>query len=73
MTNMETFYKILIYGNGREPRKEKIDELQKALNEHKKLVNYFLDKRSYLIIELVEYNWNDPEPKTIKKITISNK
>ena len=35
MTNMETFYKIIIYGNGGEPREEKIDELQKALNEHK--------------------------------------
>lgn len=73
MTNMETFYKIIIYGNGGEPREEKIDELQKALNEHKKLVNYFLDKRGYLIIELVEYNRNAPAPETIKKITISNK
>ena len=63
----------MIYGNSGEPREEKIDELQKALNEHKKLVNYFLDKRGYLIIELVEYNWNKPAPETIKKITISNK
>lgn len=73
MTNMETFYKILIYGNGGEPREEKIDELQKALIEYKKLVNYFLDKRANLIIELVEYDWNVPAPETIKKITISSK
>ncbi len=73
MENKKTFYKILIYGNGGEPREEKIDELQKALNEHKKLVNYFLDKRGYLIIELVEYGWNAPAPETIKKVTISNK
>lgn len=70
---MEKFYKILIYGNGGEPREEKINELQKALIEYKKLVNYFLDKRANLIIELVEYDWNVPAPETIKKITISSK
>lgn len=73
MENKKTFYKILIYGNGGEPREEKINELQKALIEYKKLVNYFLDKRANLIIELVEYDWNAPAPETIKKITISSK
>lgn len=73
MKNKENFYKILIYGNGGEPREEKINELQKALNEYKKLVNYFLDKRANLIIELVEYSWNAPAPETIKKATISSK
>lgn len=73
MENEKNFYKILIYGNGEEPIEKKIYELQKALNEHKKLVNYFLDKKGYLIIELVEYNRNAPAPETIKKITISNK
>ena len=47
---METFYKILIYGNGGEPREKKINELQKALIEYKKLVNYFLDKRVILLL-----------------------
>lgn len=73
MENKKTFYKILIYGNGGEPREEKKDELSKALNEYKKLVNYFLDKKISLIIELVEYNWNKPAPEIIKKVTITNK